>query len=76
VLSSIQLLAAKLRGQANPRWGLLFKDGNENSRFGDQVQTYACVYTGRVSNFGAYSPTYYFRAPWETLPHETGPSGR
>jgi 5'-nucleotidase len=54
----------------NPHWGLTFKEGNENSRFGEQVEDYACVYTSRVSNFLYYSPMQYFRSPRATMPHE------
>jgi hypothetical protein len=54
----------------NPYWGLLFKEGNENSRFGEQVEGYACLYTSRVSNLLHYSPTHYFRSPRELMPHE------
>lgn len=54
----------------NPFWGLHFKEGNENSRFGEQVEQYACVYTSRVSNFLFYSPMQYFRSPRELMPHE------
>jgi HAD superfamily 5'-nucleotidase-like hydrolase len=54
----------------NPSWGPLFKEGNENSRFGEQVEDYACLYTSRVSNFLAYSPLRYFRAPRAKMPHE------
>jgi len=34
------------------------------------VEDYACVYTSRVSNFLAYSPVQYFRAPRALMPHE------
>lgn len=54
----------------NPWWGALFKQGVENSRFGEQVEDYACVYTSRVSNLLAYSPLYYFRSPRDHMPHE------
>ncbi len=54
----------------NPFWGLLFKEGNENSRFGEQVEQYACLYTGRVSNFLHYSPMQYYRSPRDLMPHE------
>jgi hypothetical protein len=54
----------------NSSWGPLFKEGNENSRFGAQVEDYACLYTSRVSNFLAYSPLRYFRAPRAKMPHE------
>ncbi len=54
----------------NPYWGLLFKEGNENSRFGYQVEQYACLYTSRVSNFLHYSPMQYYRSPRALMPHE------
>ncbi len=54
----------------NPYWGLHFKEGNENSRFGEQVEQYACLYTSRVSNFVFYSPLHVFRSPREVMPHE------
>jgi len=54
----------------NPYWGLTFKEGNENSRFGEQIEDYACLYTSRVSNFVFYSPMQYFRAPRRSMPHE------
>ena len=54
----------------NPFWGLLFKEGNENSRFGSQVEQYACLYTSRVSNFLYLSPMQYLRSQRDRMPHE------
>jgi hypothetical protein len=54
----------------NRYWGAMFREGTENSRFGEQVEDYACVYTSRVSNFLAYSPLRYFRSPRDHMPHE------
>jgi len=54
----------------NPYWGASFREGNENSRFGEQVSDYADLYTSRVSNFLHYSPLRYFRAPRRQMPHE------
>jgi len=54
----------------NPYWGLLFKEGSENSRFGEQVERYACLYTSRVSNFLHDSPLQYYRSPRDLMPHE------
>jgi HAD superfamily 5'-nucleotidase-like hydrolase len=54
----------------NVYWGAIFREGTENSRFGEQVEDYACVYTSRVSNFLAYSPLRYFRSPRDHMPHE------
>ncbi len=54
----------------NPHWGSVFKEGREASRFGKQVESYACIYTSRVSNFLSYSPTQYFQTPRHWMPHE------
>jgi len=54
----------------NPYWGRLFRSGTEQSSFGSQVARYACLYTGRVSNFRAYPPTHYFQSPEDRMPHE------
>lgn len=66
----IERLELDIEHVFNPFWGPLFKAGNENSRLGEQVEDYACIYTSRVSNFLSYSPFYYFRSPREHLPHE------
>jgi len=62
----------------NASWGRLFKASNELSRFGAQVELYACTYTSRVSNFRHYSPVHYFRAPRELMSHDAalGSQGR
>lgn len=54
----------------HPVWGLTFKEGNENSRFGEQIEVYACIYTSRVSNLVFYSPMQYYRSPRAAMPHE------
>lgn len=55
----------------NPSWGRLFKANNDLSRFGAQVELYACCYTSKVSNFRHYSPVHFFRAPREVMSHDT-----
>lgn len=54
----------------NRHWGMLFKEGSEHSIFGTQVEDYACIYTGRLSNFLSYSPLQYFRSARDLLAHE------
>jgi HAD superfamily 5'-nucleotidase-like hydrolase len=54
----------------NPRWGSLFREGNESSRFGHQLKDFACVYTSRVSNFLHYPWNYYFQSPVGYMPHD------
>jgi len=61
----------KVLAPFNPRWGMLFKEGAAQSIFGAQVEDYACLYTGKVSNFLSYSPDQYFRAARDIMPHET-----
>ena len=69
--SLVETLEADVEEGFNPFWGLHFKEGSENSRFGEQVEQYACLYTSRVSNFGFYSPVHFFRSARAVMPHET-----
>jgi HAD superfamily 5'-nucleotidase-like hydrolase len=66
----VELLERQLEEGLNPFWGLTFKEGNENSRFGEQIEVYACIYTSRASNFVYHSPMQYFRSPRAAMPHE------
>jgi HAD superfamily 5'-nucleotidase-like hydrolase len=66
----IDALSRALEAGVNAAWGFTFKEGNENSRFGEQVEDYACLYTSRVSNFGFVSPVERFRSPRAAMPHE------
>ena len=65
-----QLMFEHLDRSYSMYWGSVFREDNELSRFGQQVEEYACLYTSRVSNFMNYSPTHYFRKPRHWLPHE------
>jgi 5'-nucleotidase len=74
----VETLQARLAAQQNELtevnryWGKLFKCGDINSRFGQQVKDFACIYTSAVSNFGAYPEDMYFRSTREIMPHEMG----
>ncbi|HEU4616247.1 MAG TPA: HAD-IG family 5'-nucleotidase [Kofleriaceae bacterium] len=68
--AEVDSLEARIDRAYNPHWGSGMREGNENSRFGEQVNDYADLYTSRVSNFGPYSPLRYFRAPRRPMPHE------
>lgn len=63
-------LRAEIDQRFHPFWGSLLKEHNERSSFGLQVDTYADVYTRRVSCFHAYSPMQSFRSPHDQMPHE------
>jgi HAD superfamily 5'-nucleotidase-like hydrolase len=69
-VADINRLELDIEHTFNPFWGPLLKEGTENSRLGQQVEDFACLYTSRVSNFLAYSPFQYFRSPRDHLPHE------
>jgi len=71
ILKHHDSLQEEVDGAYNAFWGPLFRDGVEHSSFGGQVDTYACVYTSRVSNLLAYSPSCYFRAPRDRMSHES-----
>jgi HAD superfamily 5'-nucleotidase-like hydrolase len=68
--AELDSLEARIDRAYNSHWGSCLREGNENSRFGEQVNDYADLYTSRVSNFGPYSPLRYFRAPRRPMPHE------
>lgn len=53
----------------NPYWGSVFAERHDTSRFGSQVESFACIYTSRASNFQYVSPANYFHSPHGALPH-------
>ncbi len=53
----------------NPYWGSSFSERYDTSRFGAQVENYACIYTSRVSNLRFVSPAKYFLSPHNSPPH-------
>lgn len=53
----------------NPYWGSSFSERHDTSRFGAQVEYYACIYTSRVTNLRYVSPSKYFISPHGNMPH-------
>ncbi len=51
-------------------WGQTMKVGLERSRFADQVESFACMYTSRASNLRFYSPDKQFKSFHNILPHD------
>jgi len=66
----IQEMDQRLEAAFNKRWGSIFREGYVQTRFADQIQQYACAYTGRISNFYMLDPDAALYAPVPTLPHE------
>lgn len=70
---AIAELTERIDRHFSPHWGQLLKERGKHSLFGSQMQSYACLYTSRVSNFASYSPGHHFRPPRDLLPHERIP---
>jgi hypothetical protein len=54
----------------HPIWGEMMKAGRQNSRFSAQVQTYACLYTSKVTNVKHYGTHKNYRAVQDYMPHD------
>ena len=68
--TQISDLLERYREFFNPHWGEMMRSGQEESRFADQVEKYACIYMAKVSDLLGYSPKTYFRPHKRILPHE------
>lgn len=66
----ISELLGEFKKYFNPYWGEMMRAGQEESRFADQVEKYACVYMTKVTDLLNYSPKTYFRPVKRILPHE------
>jgi HAD superfamily 5'-nucleotidase-like hydrolase len=67
--SSLDARIKRVDGAFNPFWGSVFAERRDASMFGAQLESYACLYTSRVSNFLYVSPMRYFHAPHGSMPH-------
>lgn len=54
----------------HPIWGQIMKAGRQNSKFAAQVESYACLYTTKLSNLLHYGMEKSFRAARDVMPHE------
>jgi len=68
--SEIAPIARESGRMMNPNWGVLMRTGKDKSHFARQVERYADIYTGRVSNFLHHTPFVYLRSHRGSLPHD------
>lgn len=54
----------------HPIWGELMRTSLEKSRFAKQVESYACLYTSRVTNLRFYSCSQKYRSYRDMMPHD------
>lgn len=66
----IRPLAQEAATLLNKNWGLLTRTGNDKSLLARQLETYADVYTARVSSFFQAGPYAYLRSHRGSLPHD------
>jgi HAD superfamily 5'-nucleotidase-like hydrolase len=62
--------AERIDAAYHPYWGSLFKQGTSKTRFGGQLDSYACLYTARVRNFALYGSQHYYRVARDPMMHE------
>jgi HAD superfamily 5'-nucleotidase-like hydrolase len=70
LLQRARQLNTSVEAAFNPLWGPLFRDREEQTRLADQMQQYACAYTGKISNLHMVDPRSTIYAPTPALPHE------
>lgn len=70
ILDQIIQSRQKIDNSFHKKWGPVFQEFDEISRFGDQVRDYACIYTSRLSNFFFYPVNNYFKSLRDIMPHE------
>ena len=66
----LEELRRSVEAAFSPMWGPMFRDRDELTRFADQIQQFACAYTGKVGNLYMYDPLATIYAPLPALPHE------
>lgn len=70
VRNKVARIAGHIENTFDETWGSLFKQGNSKTLFASQLESYACLYTSRVSNFAAYGSNHYFRVVEDPMTHE------
>jgi HAD superfamily 5'-nucleotidase-like hydrolase len=68
--SKISPIAQAAVQLVNKNWGLLMRTGIDKSHLARQIETYADIYTARVSNFLHVTPYAFLRSSRGSLPHD------
>ncbi len=68
--ATIAPLAIRDATSFNTLWGHLLRAGKDKSHLTRQIESYADIYTSRVSNFLKYTPFMFFRGSRGSLPHD------
>jgi hypothetical protein len=70
LLRQVSQLSEILSNQFNPCWGSFFKQGGSKTLFAQQMESFSCIYTSRVSNLGLYGTNHYYRVIKDPMMHE------
>jgi HAD superfamily 5'-nucleotidase-like hydrolase len=68
--TEIIVLTQQLEAMFHPIWGQMFKSGPQNSRFAEQIESYACLYAQKATNLSLVAPNFYWRAMADLMPHD------
>ncbi len=70
LLRRVARLSERTSTRFNPYWGSFFRQGTSKTLFASQVESFACLYTSRASNFGFYGTNHYFRVLEDPMTHD------
>ncbi|MFQ5527637.1 MAG: HAD-IG family 5'-nucleotidase [Thermoanaerobaculia bacterium] len=70
LLRKFSKLNERVSEHFNPCWGSFFKQGGSKTLFAQQMESFSCLYTSRVSNLGLYGTNHYFRVVRDPMMHE------
>lgn len=73
VREQLRELMSDYHSRFHPVWGQLLKTGHQNSRFAQQVEGYACLYTSQLSNLRFVPPSKSFQSTRDFMPHDSYP---
>ncbi len=72
LLRQVSKLDERVSDRFNPCWGSFFKQGGSKTLFAQQMESFSCLYTSRVSNLGLYGTNHYYRVIEDPMMHEIG----
>ena len=75
LLRRVRRLSGRISEGYNPSWGAFFHQDSSKSLFARQVDSYACLYTSRASNFGYYGTNHYYRVIEDPMLHDRTDGG-
>ncbi|MFN8672231.1 MAG: HAD-IG family 5'-nucleotidase [Candidatus Sericytochromatia bacterium] len=70
VVNHIAKTKKRIDSSFHKKWGPIFHESDEITRFGEQVRDYAWIYTSKITNLFFYTADNYFKSHRDIMPHE------